>query len=213
MGNAGAGRATPSAFLRSLAEARAGSSRALGDVLEASRNYLLLIASRQVQPDLRAKVSPSDLVQETCVEAQRHFERFQGATRQELLAWLRGILQHRLQKADRRYRAAAKRRLAREMPLNGLSSVITPQLRTTADAGFPGRDLVAEEDAAQLAKAIVRLPADHQQVIRLRNWELRSFAEIGHEMDRSSEAARSLWTRAVTRLMGELELSDARRNP
>ena len=157
------------------------------------------------------KVAPSDLVQETCVEAQRHFGRFHGTTRQELLAWLRGILQNRLKKADRRFRSAAKRHLAREMPLASLSSTIGPGVNLPADAGFPGQDLVAEEDAAKLAQALSRLPADYQQVIRLRSWELRSFAHVGIEMCRSAEAARSLWSRAVQRLTEELEQRDAAR--
>ena len=120
------GRSRSNAFQRSLAAAQAGSSSALGEILEACRNYMLLIATREVQPDLRAKVSPSDLVQETCVQAQQHFGRFRGTTKQELVAWLRGILHNRVKKAERKFRAAAKRNVGREIPLSGLSSVVGP---------------------------------------------------------------------------------------
>ena len=79
----------------------------------------------------------------------------------------------------------------------------------SGDAGFPGRQLAADEDAAKLAQALSRLPADYQHVIRLRSWELQSFSHIGREMGRSAEAVRSLWSRAVHRLAEEMESHDA----
>jgi RNA polymerase sigma-70 factor, ECF subfamily len=194
-----------SSFDSSLEAAKAGSNAALGRVLESCRTYLLVIAGREVRADLRPKVAPSDLVQETCIEAQRHFQRFSGTTKEELTAWLRGILHHRLQKAHRKFCAAAKRDLTRELPLDGFSSIVGPMVKIEADATSPGSKMMAEEDAQILAAALTRLTADYQQVICLRNWELRSFAEIGRIMCRSTRAVRSLWSRAVQRLARELE--------
>jgi RNA polymerase sigma-70 factor, ECF subfamily len=198
-----------SVFDRSLSAARAGSSSALGAVLEACRAYLLVVASREVELDLRAKVAPSDLVQETCITAHRNFDRFNGTTREELIAWLRRILERRLRKAQRQFRGTAKRSLDREISMEGLSSVTQPH-GTAGDVGGPGQSVVAEEDAARLAQALSRLPTDYQLVIRLRNWELLPFATIGREMDRSADAARGLWSRAIQRLAAELESGDAR---
>ena len=89
-----------------LAAARDGSRDALGQALEACRNYLLLIADRELGADLRPKGGASDLVQETFIEAQRDFDRFGGATEAEWLAWLRQLLKHRLANFRRRYRQA-----------------------------------------------------------------------------------------------------------
>ena len=72
-----------------IAQARAGSAEALGQLLVTYQRYLLLVAERELDPDLRAKGSASDLVQETFLEAQRDFARFQGSSRDELRAWLR----------------------------------------------------------------------------------------------------------------------------
>ena len=47
---------------RRLAEARAGSVPALGEALEACRRYLLGVAQRELDPQLRAKRGASDLV-------------------------------------------------------------------------------------------------------------------------------------------------------
>ena len=51
--------------------ARGGSREALGEALESCRAYLLLVANRELDDDLQAKGAPSDLVQETFLEAQR----------------------------------------------------------------------------------------------------------------------------------------------
>src|SRR6516165_3274940 len=73
---------------RWLPAAQAGSKEALAQMLEACRGYLLLIATQELDPALRAKGGASDLVQETILEAFRDFGRFQGGE-EELLAWLR----------------------------------------------------------------------------------------------------------------------------
>src|SRR6516165_9646111 len=100
-----------------LAQAQAGSREALGHALEACRSYLLLVADRELGSDLKAKGGASDLVQETFIEAQKDFARFQGKSDAELLAWLRCLLQHRLANFARRYRKTQKRGLGREVAL------------------------------------------------------------------------------------------------
>ncbi len=97
-----------------LPAARAGSTEALGQLLEACRGYLLLIAEQEIDPELRAKGGASDLVQETFLKAHRHFDRFQGDSETELLAWLRRLLLNNLANFARQYRDTNKRRLGRE---------------------------------------------------------------------------------------------------
>ena len=100
-----------------IRRARGGSDSALGQLLEAYRPYLLLVANRELPPDLRVKVGASDLVQETFLDAQRDFPRFRGSTERELLAWLRRILLTNLALVGRQFRDTEKRQLDREVPL------------------------------------------------------------------------------------------------
>src|SRR6516162_6479595 len=105
-----------------LAAARTGSSEALGQALQACRGYLLLLAKRELDPDLRAKGGASDLVQETFLEAQRDFAHFHGNSAEELRAWLRRLLLNNVANFTRQYRERAKRQVGREVSLEAAGS-------------------------------------------------------------------------------------------
>src|SRR5919204_7061261 len=100
-----------------LRRARAGSASALGDLLELYRNYLKLLARLQIDRRLQGKADPSDLVQETFLEAARDFGQFRGTTEKELMAWLRQILVTNFANLVRRYRGTQRRDVALERDL------------------------------------------------------------------------------------------------
>lgn len=179
-----------------LEAARSGSTEALGRALDEFRSYLLHLAHRQLAPELRAKGGASDLVQETFLEAQRHFDRFHGTSADELRAWLCCLLRHRAAKLGRRFRTTAKRRLACEVP----SAVDA----LPADTRTPSGEVMADEQLALLQAAIDRLPADYQTVMGWRYHQGLTFEEIGRRMGRSADAVRMLWARALERVKHEL---------
>jgi RNA polymerase sigma-70 factor (ECF subfamily) len=63
---------------------------------------------------------------------------------------------------------------------------------------------MAHEQALALQKALERLPEDYRQVIALRHQEQLTFDEIGQRLQRTGNAARLLWLRAIERLQAEL---------
>jgi RNA polymerase sigma-70 factor (ECF subfamily) len=188
-----------------LAAARGGDADALGRALEVYRDYLLAIADRELNPDLRAKGGASDLVQETCLHAQRDLAGFRGSTEEELRAWLRSLLEHRLAHFVRRYRATQKRGLRREVALDAGDSALSPAGALAADTPTPSMEAVAHEQAELIQRILQRLPEDYRTVITLRYQDDLSFEEIGHRLGRTAEAARKLWWRAVERLQDEME--------
>jgi RNA polymerase sigma-70 factor (ECF subfamily) len=191
-------------FPRMLTEARGGGSEALGGLLMQCRNYLLLVANQNLDDDLRAKVSPSDLVQETFLEAQRDFAAFRGDREEELLAWLGRILSNNLANAARRYRATDMRRIDREVPLAGLDSSQHGAWDLSSDSPTPSERLINEENLAAMERALAQLPDHYRQVLRLRYDRQLSFAEVGAGMGCSAEAARKMWARAVAALEQEM---------
>jgi RNA polymerase sigma-70 factor (ECF subfamily) len=187
-----------------LAAARAGSEAALGVLLQSCRNYLLLIAEQEFDRELHARGGASDLVQETFLEAKQDFSRFRGTSEAELLAWLRQILLHNIASFTRNQHAA-KRQVSREVA-NTADESGAAGVQKVADPGrTPSSRAIEREQTAALYRALEQLPADYRQAIVLRCLENRSFEEIASRMNRSTDAVRKLWSRAMKRLQQEWE--------
>jgi RNA polymerase sigma-70 factor (ECF subfamily) len=176
----------------------------VGELFEGCRQYLELIAEAEVGSDLRAKMGVSDLVQETFLEAQKDIARFRGSSREELLAWLRQILLHRLSRLYGQYRRTEKRNLAREWhpkqtSLNFLEHFFA------SDQTSPSGHAVRAEKVELVRRAIARLPTASRQVVVLRYRDRLTFSEIATKLGRSADAVRMLWYRAIDGLADELE--------
>jgi RNA polymerase sigma-70 factor (ECF subfamily) len=186
---------------RRIKEARSGSREALGQLLEACRGYLLLIAQREIEPDLRAKGGASDLVQQTFLEAQRDFADFMGTTEAELLGWLRQILANHLAGAVRQF-GAALRDVNRERSLEaGLEdSAARLEHWLAADQSSPSQRVMREELHLRLAEALGRLPEDQRQAIELHHLKGCSVAEAAEQMGRTKNAVVGLLFRGLKKL-------------
>jgi RNA polymerase sigma-70 factor (ECF subfamily) len=185
-----------------LRRARTGDGDALGRLLELHRNYLSLLARLQIGRRLQGKVDESDLVQETFMEAHRHFGRFQGTTGGELLAWLRQILATSLAHQVRRYQGTRRRdvRLERQLEeeLDQSSQALDQGL--VARQSSPSQKAARREQALLLADALERLPRDYREVIILRNLEGLTFPEVARRLGRTVPSVEKLWIRALNQL-------------
>jgi len=191
-----------------LVEAKAGSPEALAQALEACRVYLTIIAEREIDPVLRAKGGASDLVQETFIEAQRAFNRFSTGSQEEFLAWLRKLLLNNVADFRRRYRGTAKRASDREVHLESSapnSSSRDWRGNLPAAINTPSGEFVQRETIEQVEQALRKLPDDYRQVVTYRSLEDRSFEEIAQLMNRSPNAVRKLFARAIEQLQSEME--------
>ncbi len=197
-------RRTHQQFSDLLAAAQAGASEAVGELIDGYRAYLLLIANQELDPAIRGKLGASDVVQETMLTAQHAIGDFRGSTHEEMLGWLRGILLNDLLEAGRAFRGTAMRNVGREVPIDGDSRLNQPPIDIRIDQATPSMDAAESELEAVLYAAMNRLSQEHQQVLRMRNWQQLSFADIGIEMNRTADAARKLWSRAVLQLQHEL---------
>lgn len=193
-------RQAPAAFGASVRAARAGSPAALGEVLETCRYYLLSVANAELPPLVQAKVGPSDLVQQTLLEAQRDFGRFTGGTPEELRVWLRRIILNNVANVVRDYCQTQKRQAILEVHLGQYGTPAVPSRERS-----PGSEVALREQLAALHQALARLPEAYAQVVQWRNYERLGFEEIGRRLGRSAGAARKLWTRAIDMLQAHLD--------
>lgn len=191
--------------------ARYGSREAMGCLFDRCFHYLLRVANTELNPKLRAKGDPSDIVQETFLRAQRGFDSFKGDTEKELLAWLRTILRHQISNFSRDYLRTAKRQVHRETPLDQCSAVCFENVND--QGGTPSEIVMVRQDTAALDAALQRLPANYRRVIALRHQQGRSFIDIGAAIGRTPDAARKLLSRAIVRLGAELNAASKPNTP
>lgn len=188
-----------------LARARAGSSEALGRLMEFSRQYLLLIANEELDSHLQAKGGASDLVQETQLEAVHAFDEFRGETTAALLGWLRQMLLNNVRDFSRRYTGTAKREVGREMSLGEADGSRDLAECLVQDDPSANAVLERQEREQRVERVLADLPEAYQQVVVWHHRENLSFEEIGTRLGRSEGAVRKLWARAIQQLQERLQ--------
>ena len=177
----------------------------MGELLSIYRNYLNVLANTQLDKKLRARVSPSDVVQETMLEAHRDFYQFRGNSESEFIAWLRQILVHNLARLIDMHVKAEKRDVRRDVSMALLQASFeqsTMNLDKALVAGFETPSVVAQrrERAVILADVMNDLSDDHREVLLLRNIRGLKFREVAEQMKRTEAATKMLWIRAIKRL-------------
>ena len=192
---------TPSGVAQCIRRAQDGDGPSLSELLAGYRDYLRVLAATCIHREVQGKADPSDVVQETLLKANENFPRFRGTTEQEWIAWLRQILLHNLTDLHRRF-ALAGRDVGRERSLEGLLDFSSWRLRhlIPIEGSSPSQQAERRETSVLLADALSELEPEDREVILLRNLQELDWNEIGTRTNRSPDAARMLWTRALRRL-------------
>jgi RNA polymerase sigma-70 factor (ECF subfamily) len=178
--------------------------------LERYRAYLRLLARVQLDPRLRPRVDPSDLAQQTLIQANRAFDQFQGGDT-ELAPWLRRILARNLAHALRDHGRDC-RDVGREVPLEAALAESSARLERwlTDGAPSPGEQAARNEQFLRVAEALAELPEAQREALELEYWHGWSLEEIGRHLGRSRAAVAGLIKRGVKQLRGRLRPEEGR---
>ncbi|HEV3262482.1 MAG TPA: sigma-70 family RNA polymerase sigma factor [Gemmataceae bacterium] len=174
---------------------------AAGRTLERFRAYLRLLARLHLDPRLQGKLDPSDVVQQTMLQAYQALQQFRGESDAELAAWLRQILARNLAMAVRDF-GRAKRDLAREQSLEKAVAESSARLEAwlAAEQSSPSQRAERNEEALRLAEALERLPEAQREALVLQHWQGWSLAQIGERLGRSPDAVAGLIKRGLKQL-------------
>jgi RNA polymerase sigma-70 factor, ECF subfamily len=184
-----------------------GDDGAFGRLLARYSNYLTLLARVEVGRRLQGKLDPADLVQETFLEAHRHFPSFRGATEPEFVGWLRRILAGILANTVRRYFGTRARdpRLEQDLQVGIDQSSCVLASHLISPGSSPSESAARREQAVLFADALDRLSEEYREVIVLRHLEGLTFTAVGERMGRSVDSVEKIWLRAVAKLRKTVE--------
>jgi RNA polymerase sigma-70 factor (ECF subfamily) len=178
-------------------EVAEGKDRTLGHF----REYLILLARMQLGRQARGKLDPSDVVQQTLLDAHRSIDRFHGTDEAEIAAWLRRLLACNLIDEFRAL-GRARRDSARDCSLDAALEQSSAQLGVwlVADQSSPSQAAERHERAIRLAAALAILPEAQREALVQRHCQGRSLTEIGHQLGRSTSAVAGLLKRGSREL-------------
>ena len=181
-----------------LGEIAAGRPEAFDRLFDRHRRYLLGVAKQRIGPSLQARVDPSDVVQETYIEAASQLQGYLARRPMPFRFWLRKTIQQRLTKLAEHH-AAARRSNEREVPLPDRSSLLLAR-RLVGIVPSASQEASRRETTHRVRQALQRLNGEDREILLLRYLEQVSNQEIAYllEIDPATASRRS--GRALLRL-------------
>jgi RNA polymerase sigma-70 factor (ECF subfamily) len=154
----------------------------------------------------RGTLDPSDVVQQTLLEAHRKRDQFRGTCDAERAAWLRQLLACNLVDALRAL-GRAKRDVARERSLEAALEQSSAQLGAwlAAEQSSPSGRVVREEQAIRVSAALAMLPEAQRDALVLRYCQGQSLSEISQRLERTPAAVAGLLKRGARALRDLLQ--------
>jgi RNA polymerase sigma-70 factor (ECF subfamily) len=168
---------------------------------EQFRSYLRLLARLQLPPRLAPKLDPSDVVQQTLVQAYRALDGFRGRTPAEMAGWLRQILARNLAHAVRDH-GRQKRDAGREVSLAAALDHSSARLEAwlAADQSSPSERAERNDQLLRLAAALETLPAEQREAVELHYWQGWTLAQIAEHQGRTPASVAGLVHRGLAKM-------------
>ena len=194
----------PSETLRLLQRARGGDAEALGELFSRHRDRLRRMVDLRLDWRLRARIDPSDVIQEAYLEVAGRLDDYLRDPKIPLFLWLRLVVGEQLVNLHRRHLGAQMRDPRREVSLfqeplpQASSAALAAQL--LGKFTTPSQAAVRAERLIRLQEAINCLEALDREVLALRHFEQLSRAETAQALGVTEEAAAKRYVRALKRL-------------
>jgi RNA polymerase sigma-70 factor, ECF subfamily len=179
---------------RGAAERRGAFER----LFERYRRQLLGVVRLRMPAPLRARMDPSDVVQEAYADAVARLPDYLARRPMPFRLWLRKTTQERLAKLTEHH-FAARRSVAREIPMPEQSSILLA--RRLAITGLSvTQELSRREMIERLRQALTRLDAEDREILVMRYLEHLANQDIAALLEIDPAAASRRHGRALIRL-------------
>jgi RNA polymerase sigma-70 factor (ECF subfamily) len=187
-----------------MSRAAAGDQRALGELFSLHRDRLRLMVQLRLDNRLHGRVDPSDVLQETYVEALERFNDYVAKPVMPFYLWLRFLTAQRLITIHRQNLGVKARDAGREVSLDRQGSPEVSSVVLAAELvsrhTTPSHAAMQEEMKGRIQRALDAMNPLDREVLTLRHWEQLSNSEVAQVLDLTESAASQRYGRAVWRL-------------
>lgn len=175
------------------------------EILEDYRRYLTVLASVHLDPRLRGKLDPADVVQQTMVRAVAAFGGLRSYESPVVSAWLRTILASELADAVKHF-DRDKRDISRERSIEAdlEKSASGMGAWLAAELSSPSTTASRNEDLLRLADALASLPARMRDAVVLKHCQGWTLQQVAERLNKTVPAVASLLRRGLEQLRKQL---------
>lgn len=189
--------------LRLLELIRSGNREAFNELFDRHRDQLRNAIQLRLDRRLRARVDPSDVVQETQLEAFRRLDDYLARQPMPFDLWLRKTAQERVSNLRRDHLHTARRSVHREQRFPEESSMLIAATLLSRSSS-PSRNVAQREYNRLVTEAVNELSEFDREIILMRNVEGYTHCQIALVLDISHDAVRQRYGRALVRLQQRL---------
>jgi RNA polymerase sigma-70 factor (ECF subfamily) len=189
---------------RLLQLASEGDRPSVGELLTRHAPRLRRMVAFRLDPRLRGRVDPSDVMQEISMAASTHIGDYLAESAVPLFMWLRGIASNKLLEIHRHHLGTPMRDARRELAafradfLGATSAAIAAQL--SGHATRPSEAAMRAEAKRQLEDALESMDPLDREVLALRHFEQLTNSEAARVLGIKAPAAGKRYLRALERL-------------
>jgi RNA polymerase sigma-70 factor (ECF subfamily) len=179
------------------------------EALEPFRRYLEVLARVHLDPRLRGKLDPADVVQQTLLRACAALTDLRGQSPEALAAWLRKILARTLADTVKHYhrdRRDVNLERSLQADLDQSSNSLGGWL--AADQTSPSHAAQRNEELLRLANALADLPEPQREVVILKHCRGQTLQQIAEHLGRTVPSVASLLRRGLEALRHRLSPSE-----
>lgn len=180
-----------------------GDRGALDELLRRNLSWLEARVRRRLGDKLRRKAETGDFVQEVAIRFFREGPRFLISNEAQFRALL-GRMVENVIRDQHDWFSAQRRSIDREGAMPRASVIdLDPSARVV---DRPSQVVARDEAEAWTRLAVNLLDPEAREIVRLREWEGLPFADIGAQLDISTDSARMRFNRALTKLAEKIIL-------
>lgn len=175
------------------------------EILEPYRRYLTVLASVHLDPRLRGKLDPADVVQQVLARAVAGLSGLRSTDAAAVTAWLRAILASELADVAKHYdrgKRDVKRERSIDAELDRSASGLGAWL--AAEQSSPSQRASRNEDVLRLADALAGLPDLMREAVVLKHCQGWTLQRIAERAGKTVAAVASLLRRGLEQLRARL---------